>query len=103
MVKLVDTTDLKSVARVKPAYRFDSGSGHQITSLDMQHFQRAKKARRDACTLANKVSELKDLPLLSLYFLPRVKQTFNLIPRLTYATRSNSYAVGQRLNLDASS
>jgi hypothetical protein len=32
-VKLVDTTDLKSVARVKPAYRFDSGSGHQIKSL----------------------------------------------------------------------
>ena len=29
VVKLVDTTDLKSVARVKPAYRFDSGSGHQ--------------------------------------------------------------------------
>jgi hypothetical protein len=28
VVKLVDTTDLKSVARVKPAYRFDSGSGH---------------------------------------------------------------------------
>ncbi len=28
MVKLVDTTDLKSVARVKPAYRFDSGPGH---------------------------------------------------------------------------
>jgi hypothetical protein len=29
VVKLVDTTDLKSVAWVKPAYRFDSGSGHQ--------------------------------------------------------------------------
>ena len=28
VVKLVDTTDLKSVAWVKPAYRFDSGSGH---------------------------------------------------------------------------
>ena len=29
VVKLVDTTDLKSVATVKSAYRFDSGSGHQ--------------------------------------------------------------------------
>ena len=29
VVKLVDTTDLKSVGRVKPPYRFDSGSGHQ--------------------------------------------------------------------------
>ena len=29
VVKLVDTTDLKSVAWIKPAYRFDSGSGHQ--------------------------------------------------------------------------
>ena len=28
VVKLVDTTDLKSVATVKRAYRFDSGSGH---------------------------------------------------------------------------
>ena len=34
VVKLVDTTDLKSVARVKPAYRFDSGSGHQPTGED---------------------------------------------------------------------
>jgi hypothetical protein len=34
-VKLVDTTDLKSVARVKPAYRFDSGSGHQFNKLRM--------------------------------------------------------------------
>jgi hypothetical protein len=31
VVKLVDTTDLKSVATVKRAYRFDSGSGHQVT------------------------------------------------------------------------
>jgi hypothetical protein len=29
VVKLVDTTDLKSVGWVKPPYRFDSGSGHQ--------------------------------------------------------------------------
>ena len=29
VVKLVDTTDLKSVATVKRAYRFDSGLGHQ--------------------------------------------------------------------------
>ncbi len=29
MVKLVDTPDLKSVASVTGAYRFDSGSGHQ--------------------------------------------------------------------------
>ena len=29
VVKLVDTTDLKSVATVKSAYRFDSGLGHQ--------------------------------------------------------------------------
>ena len=29
VVKLVDTTDLKSVASVKRAYRFDSGLGHQ--------------------------------------------------------------------------
>ena len=28
VVKLVDTTDLKSVGWVKPPYRFDSGSGH---------------------------------------------------------------------------
>ena len=33
VVKLVDTTDLKSVAWVKPAYRFDSGSGHQINNI----------------------------------------------------------------------
>ena len=34
VVKLVDTTDLKSVATVKRAYRFDSGLGHQ-TPIDM--------------------------------------------------------------------
>ena len=33
MVKLVDTTDLKSVARVKPACRFDPGSGHQTIAF----------------------------------------------------------------------
>jgi hypothetical protein len=33
MVKLVDTRDLKSLASVKGAYRFDSGSGHQINYL----------------------------------------------------------------------
>ena len=38
VVKLVDTTDLKSVGWVKPPYRFDSGSGHQNTAylLDFQ-------------------------------------------------------------------
>ena len=33
VVKLVDTTDLKSVAWVKPACRFDPGSGHQSKAI----------------------------------------------------------------------
>jgi hypothetical protein len=33
VVKLVDTTDLKSV-ETKVSYRFDSGSGHQKTSIN---------------------------------------------------------------------
>ena len=35
VVKLVDTTDLKSVA-LKRAYRFDSGSGHQIPQYNQR-------------------------------------------------------------------
>ncbi len=33
VVELVDTTDLKSVASLKRAYRFDSGFGHHLFLL----------------------------------------------------------------------
>ena len=45
VVKLVDTTDLKSVATVKRAYRFDSGSGHQHHKI--RGFQAAEPVQHE--------------------------------------------------------
>jgi hypothetical protein len=46
VVKLVDTTDLKSVARVKPAYRFDSGSGHHYLIQAYQATRTLRSSRK---------------------------------------------------------
>jgi hypothetical protein len=51
VVKLVDTSDLKSAASVKGAYRFDSGLGHQklaTAARSFSYYTDSAMARQDA-------------------------------------------------------